>query len=110
VPKTQVARRNFNPGDKITGLPEADFHYPMKECILEVEFQLPLLPFGVESPTLEAHHNAATMEIKDTYVHVWKAKDKTTFWKVGKKSFAVCSMYFRLITNDDIAEYMLEDL
>jgi hypothetical protein len=39
---------------------------------------------GVQTCALPIY--AATMEIKDTYVHVWKAKDKTTFWKVGKKS------------------------
>jgi len=103
--KNKLIKKKFEHGDKIVPLPEADFVYPLAGSIFEVEHSL-------EAPEYEKQYSAATISFieKDTYVHLWKTKDYTVRFKFGKKSFGVDSRYFRLMTDEDQADFMLDDL
>jgi hypothetical protein len=90
----KLIRKKFKEGDKIVPLPEADFHYRLSSSILEVEHNL----------------YADNIDCEDTYVHLWKTKDRHVLFGTKRKSFKVDSRYFRLMTGEDMAEFMLEDL
>jgi len=92
-----MIKKIFQKGDRIVPEKGAEFKYPLKECVLEVEHQL------FEFENQEGDHN-------DTYVHLWRAIDKSAFYKYGKRSFAICSRYFRKISQDEEAQYLLEEL
>jgi hypothetical protein len=93
----KLIKKKFNEGDKIMPLPEADLVYPLSGSILEVEHQLIM------------DHKSCD-GCKDTYVHLWRAKDYTVKFRVGRKSFAVDSQYFRLMADNDVADFMLDEL
>ena len=96
----KLTRKEFKAGDKIVALPEAVFIYKLPDCVLEVEHQL----VGV----VEVFDNGmSNLRTCDTYAHIFKVR-KGNF--TNKKSFAIDSKYFRLATESDISEYLLEEL
>jgi len=99
--------KKFNSGDKIVPLPESDFIYPLKECIMEVEYQMALL---IDYKRNDDEKFIQKTSIKDTYVHLWRTRDLHTRLRIGRKSFCVDSRYFRLMERKDMADFMLDDL